>query len=955
MVIEITFVSGATFNAISSTYTTCNIESGVIGYDQMNPVSCTLDAANSKIVIYNVFSFTTASLKIYYYARMACSQSNFDVMVKAYANPQAYNERNWILFGDQTSNYWTLNTMWYSDYASWGGAQSTSENPYNAMQPTCSDGYSTCTNVFASGIRMEGGYSQVIGVSSTQIVVRVYMTGNYDFYSSTYRMGFRFYAERLTVGSCSSVSLWSSRYGSNGWCQQGSCSYTCGTGDRMFYVAFYLYRAQSTQSQWPYWYSGDYYDITFNFNSVGQDTNNYANSIFVQGTLVWENSLYYYNDQGHCGCCSTCCCNTCYGSCCSGCTQCCFYYDSCCSTYSCNPYCCCTYCCAGCNCRWMYAWSYTALVNNAAGWAQPSTAIASSASASLMSNQYGVETEFSFYLQNLNAKFTSSLTTSTPGNNAQLVVSFTGNNVFPNTNNPFGYTTTSETAAPIECLCVSSGSGISINSGTSYTAANCTRYAISGFPAFLTVRINANAGGYLACYFPGFNTPTSSGNGGTMYVNFYSDPMGHFKLNPLPEQFRSVYQTVNVAIGLTTQGSNPNGGFNTVTYNNTFWQTYGTVNQNKFYQLYLQGPYSVGNPYIYISSYSPKFQQSTCNSGSYYVCRAYNSFYSRRYFLVAQYAGSTYYLNITDNLNFPQSQEASSSYYTTYIGWTSGGYGYYYYLWSGSLNTGYLSPATPSVGLTPATYSTNLQYAKSLMSVSAALSGYTLYSNYRTQGPFYGSKIVLTLSGFSTLYGCGVYVDNVPTPVWTNNALYCIIQSSTQINVYSNSDWTFTGNMYITFYTDNVPSSSTYTFQLYDKYYSGSNYGLAISNAGSFSRTVSGSYVTLPATSVRWRRQAFKSPRSDAGPVKLILNNNYQYVSTYDMSADAESSSSDGILVYVPGSGLSNSPYYCYLREYPANQYSYYKEYVTNCAYYSTTQVLIKSIPSHILSPNYYY
>jgi hypothetical protein len=57
----------------------------------------------------------------------------------------------------------------------------------------------------------------------------------------------------------------------------------------------------------------------------------------------------------------------------------------------------------------------------------------------------------------------------------------------------------------------------------------------------------------------------------------------------------------------------------------------------------------------------------------------------------------------------------------------------------------------------------------------------------------------------------------------------------------------------------------------------------------------------------------------------------------------------------VPGSGLSNTAYYCYAREYPVNQYSFYTEYVINCAYYNTKQILIKSIPSHIMSPNYYY
>ncbi len=83
--------------------------------------------------------------------------------------------------------------------------------------------------------------------------------------------------------------------------------------------------------------------------------------------------------------------------------------------------------------------------------------------------------------------------------------------------------------------------------------------------------------------------------------------------------------------------------------------------------------------------------------------------------------------------------------------------------------------------------------------------------------------------------------------------------------------------------------------------------------------------TALPSTSIRWRRTTYKDIRSDAGPIKIALNNNYQYVSTYKISTNSEDSASDGIVIYVPGSGLTNSAYYCYAREYPANQYSYYR------------------------------
>lgn len=144
------------------------------------------------------------------------------------------------------------------------------------------------------------------------------------------------------------------------------------------------------------------------------------------------------------------------------------------------------------------------------------------------------------------------------------------------------------------------------------------------------------------------------------------------------------------------------------------------------------------------------------------------------------------------------------------------------------------------------------------MTVAINLNGYKLYSNQRTQGPFYGSYISLTLNSFSTLYGCGAVVYNTPSPVFSNNALYCIVQSNTEIRVYSNADWSFTNYMYITFYTDYVPQSTSYSVRLFDKYYSpGTDYALPVSSSGAFNAiTYSGS--TLPPTSVIWRRPTYR-------------------------------------------------------------------------------------------------
>jgi hypothetical protein len=91
-----------------------------------------------------------------------------------------------------------------------------------------------------------------------------------------------------------------------------------------------------------------------------------------------------------------------------------------------------------------------------------------------------------------------------------------------------------------------------------------------------------------------------------------------------------------------------------------------------------------------------------------------------------------------------------------------------------------------------------------------------------------------------------------------------------------------------------------------------------------------------------------------SGPIRFTLNNNYQYVSTYNQPGNAESTSSSAIVVTLPN-GITSSTYYCIAREYPPSQFYLYTEYLVNCAYYTTNQVMIKSIPSHILTPNYFY
>lgn len=158
-----------------------------------------------------------------------------------------------------------------------------------------------------------------------------------------------------------------------------------------------------------------------------------------------------------------------------------------------------------------------------------------------------------------------------------------------------------------------------------------------------------------------------------------------------------------------------------------------------------------------------------------------------------------------------------------------------------------------------------------------------------------------------------------------------------------------TGTLEIVVFTSSVPSSVTYTFELYDKYISSSNYARSVVISNSFSRQASGFNVVQP-TSIMWRRQVYKEYQTSAAPIRIIFNNNYQYVYDYVTPGN-----SDGIVVVFPG-GISNTyTYSCFLKEYSFLSRHLYRSYEATCAYYTTDTIRITAIPSHVISPDYYY
>jgi hypothetical protein len=87
-----------------------------------------------------------------------------------------------------------------------------------------------------------------------------------------------------------------------------------------------------------------------------------------------------------------------------------------------------------------------------------------------------------------------------------------------------------------------------------------------------------------------------------------------------------------------------------------------------------------------------------------------------------------------------------------------------------------------------------------------------------------------------------------------------------------------TDYLYIVTNTDSVPSSCTYTVELYDKYSTGSDYGRSVVASGSFSRPATG-YTISDKSIILWRRPVYREHRTTTGPIRFTFKNNFEYVS----------------------------------------------------------------------------
>lgn len=192
------------------------------------------------------------------------------MLVYVWANPQAYAERSWLLFYSQTTTDWDYDPICFASntgYSSMGASERSFGN--SVMDLPTGDTSVTYTDFLSSSqnVRTEG-YANVFFVSSTQIKIRLYTTASRSF-AQVFRMGFRFYTPRLKTTSCSSVSVWTNRWGWNNFngnaYSPGSFGVYCGnagSNTRRFYAIFDMYYTTSAtrnSDQWPSFGGSDTY------------------------------------------------------------------------------------------------------------------------------------------------------------------------------------------------------------------------------------------------------------------------------------------------------------------------------------------------------------------------------------------------------------------------------------------------------------------------------------------------------------------------------------------------------------------------------------------------------------------------------------------------------------------------------------------------------------------------
>jgi hypothetical protein len=184
------------------------------------------------------------------------------------------------------------------------------------------------------------GWVKITSVASNSINFQMYKGSTISF-SSTYKMTFRFYVDKLSFSGGCSVSSFTIG---------GKGSPSCTASNKYISITYSYFSTNNGNNVWPTWSAGSSYYLTISTTVSGYSNADY---LFVTMTYTWQNAQYYVNNQNSCGYCN---CQT-SGCCFSTCTYCSTCYNSFTdSYYSCNCYddCCHSTICAYYTCTWYY-------------------------------------------------------------------------------------------------------------------------------------------------------------------------------------------------------------------------------------------------------------------------------------------------------------------------------------------------------------------------------------------------------------------------------------------------------------------------------------------------------------------------------------------------------------------------------------------------------------------------
>jgi hypothetical protein len=359
--------------------------------------------------------------------------------------------------------------------------------------------------------------------------------------------------------------------------------------------------------------------------------------------------------------------------------------------------------------------------------------------------------------------------------------------------------------------------------------------------------------------------------------------------------------------------------------------------------------------------YAPVPVYEFCTTTSWSQCRFYDSFINRKYFFVAKSASSSIStFRITGTSSYPPAFDASSSFYNTLLYVTQPSNSRYLYSNSNPRTASpnlasVIYPQTNSRSINPSMFGSFLETYNTSMIVSVNFPSRTIYSVFRDYGQYRGSFIKVSFTGLTNLKGCSATLRN--RPINMDAPFYCEVISNSEIHVFSRIDLTINDFMYFTVYTAGLPSSSTYTVELFEKYITASNFARSFAVSGTYCRSRSG-LSPMDPTQIEWRRPVYKEHMITSGPVRFTFKNNLQYVSDYSESTFAETSSTNAIVVYMPSGFSGSDTYICYAKEYLPGKESLFRRFQVPCGFWSYgggNKVHIKPLPAYILKPANFY